>query len=151
MNKSTFAQNRQATFLYSLETEYEAGIVLQGWEVVSIRQGQANLSNSYVHIRNGEAWLIGCHVAPLKTCSDPNPDPQRDKKLLLNRRELNKLIGATAQKGMSIVALRLYLKKGNIKVAIALAKGKKAHDKRHAIKERDINRDQQRSLKDFKS
>lgn len=143
-----FANNKSATYQYSLESEYEAGLVLEGWEVVSIRQGQCNLSGSYVQLKGTEAWLVGCHIAPLKTCSKENPQPERLKKLLLNKKELNKLIGATAQKGMSIVPLRIYLKSGRIKLAIALAKGKKAHDKRQAIKERDIKRDQMKELKD---
>lgn len=147
---STLAVHKAASFQYTLDTEFEAGLVLEGWEVVAMRQGQVNLTGSYIHIKNGEAWVIGCHVSPLKTTTIEKTNPDRHKKLLLNKRELNKLIGATAQKGMSIVPLRLYLKSGRIKLAIALAKGKKSHDKRQAIKERDVKRDQMRSLKDFK-
>jgi SsrA-binding protein len=147
----TFATNRKASFLYALDTRYEAGLVLQGWEVVAIRQGQINLANSYVSIKNREAFLIGSHITPLKTCTTEKKDPQRARKLLLNRKELNKLVGATAQKGMSIVALRLYMKSGKMKLEIALAKGKKSHDKRQTIKERDIQREQLKSLKDFKA
>jgi SsrA-binding protein len=148
--KKIVANNRSATYQYSLDTEFEAGIVLQGWEVVAIRQGQVNLSGSYAHMINGEAWLTGCHIAPLKTTTIENTEPERARKLLLNKKELNKLMGATAQKGMSIIALRMYLKAGKIKIAIALAKGKKAHDKRQSIKERDIKRDQQREQKDLR-
>ena len=143
-----FATNRQASFQYSLETRYEAGLVLEGWEVISIRKAQVSLNASYISIRDGEAYLIGCQITPAKTITNLNVNPERDKKLLLHRKELNKLLGATAQKGMAIVPVKLYLKKGRIKLEIALAKGKKAHDKRQVIKERDIQRDQMRSFKD---
>lgn len=151
MKKSTktiFANNKSATYEYSIVNDFEAGLVLEGWEVVSIRQGQCNLSGSYIQIKKNEAWLVGSHISPLKTCTLENIQPERHKKLLLNKKELNKLIEATAQKGMSIVPLRIYLKSGRIKIAIALAKGKKSHDKRQAIKERDIKRDQLKELKD---
>lgn len=147
-SKTIFANNKSATYHFTLESELEAGLVLEGWEVVSTRQGKANLSNSYVQIKNGEAWLIGCFISPLSTITIEKPDSLRPKKLLLNRKELNKLIGATAEKGKSIVPLKIYLKSGRIKLAIALAKGKKVHDKRHALKEKDIQRDQLRNLRD---
>ncbi|MCP8352075.1 SsrA-binding protein SmpB [Candidatus Synchoanobacter obligatus] len=152
MKKSikTFATNRKASFLYALETRYEAGLVLQGWEVVAIRQGQINLANSYISIKNSEAYLISAHITPLKTCTSETASPERPRKLLLNRRELSKLTGATAQKGMSIVPLRLYLKSGKLKLEIALAKGKKNYDKKQSLKEKDIQREQLRSLKDFR-
>ena len=150
MKKQTkiFATNKQASYQYSLESFYEAGLVLEGWEVVSIRQGQLNLSNSYVSIRNKEAFLIGAHINPLKTSTSVNTNPDRERKLLLNSKELNKLMGATGQKGMSIIPTKVYLKSGRMKLEIALAKGKKAHDKRHAIKERDIKREQMKSFKE---
>lgn len=147
----TFATNRQASFQFELETRFEAGLVLEGWEVVAIKQGQVNLSGCYVSIRRSEAWLIGCQVTPLKTTTHTHTDNERSKKLLLNRKEINKLIGATAQKGMSIVPTRLYLKQGRIKIEVALGKGKKSHDKRQAIKERDIKREQMKSLKDHRN
>lgn len=147
---STFATNKSASFQYELSTRYEAGLVLEGWEVVAIRNAQINLSDSYISMKNGEAWLIGCHITPLKTTTHEKPDPTRHKKLLLNKKELNKLLGATAQKGMSIIPLKLYEHARKIKLAIALAKGKKSHDKRQSIKEKDIYRDQLRTMKDFK-
>ena len=106
----TFATNRKASFSYSLETRYEAGLSLQGWEVVAIRQGQINLADSYISIKQGEAFLVGAHITPLKTATSQKTEPLRHRKLLLSRKELNKLTGATAQKGMSIVALKVYAK-----------------------------------------
>lgn len=146
----TYATNRKASFSYTLETRYEAGMSLYGWEVVAIRNGQINLANSYVSIKQGEAYLVSAHITPLDTTTSIKLDPTRPRKLLLNRKELNKLSGAIAQKGMSIVALKVYAKSGIMKLEIALAKGKKSHDKRDAIKERDIMREQQKSLKDFR-
>ena len=149
VNKA-FATNRKASHSYSLETRYEAGLSLYGWEVVAIRQGQINLAESYVSIKQGEAFLIGAHITPLKTATSQTTEPLRPRKLLLNRKELNKLSGATAQKGMSIVALKIYAKSGKMKLEIAVAKGKKSHDKRQSIKERDIQRDQLKALRDLK-
>ena len=152
MKKPTkvFATNRQASYQYDLQTRYEAGLVLEGWEVVAIRQGQINITNSYISIKNREAFLIGSHITPLKTATSQKTNPERTRKLLLNLKELNKLIGATAQKGMSIVPIKIYDKSGRMKLDIALAKGKKTHDKRQAVKERDINRETLKSLKDFR-
>ncbi len=124
--------------------------MLQGWEAVAIRQGQVNIANSYVSIKNREAFLIGSHITPLKTATSQETDPERTRKLLLNVKELNKLIGATAQKGMAIVPIKVYSKSGRMKLEIALAKGQKNYDKRHAIKERDIKRDTLKALKDFR-
>ena len=154
MKKKTyqvFATNRKATFQYTLETKFEAGLCLEGWEVVAIRQGQISLVGSYVTIRKSEAYLVGCQITPLKTATNIKAVAERSKKLLLTRKEINKLIGATAQRGMSIVPVKVYLKGGYIKVEIALAKGKKDHDKRQAIKDRDIKREQMKTLKDFKN
>jgi SsrA-binding protein len=152
MKKPTkvFASNRQASYQFDLQTRYEAGLVLEGWEVVAIRQGQLNITNSYVTIKNREAFLIGAHINPLKTATSQKIDSERTRKLLLNTKELNKLIGATAQKGMSIVPIKVYDKSGRMKIAIALAKGKKTHDKRQAVKEREINRETLKSLKDIR-
>ena len=152
MKKPTkvFASNRQASYQFDLQTRYEAGLVLEGWEVVAIRQGQLNITNSYVTIKNREAFLIGAHINPLKTATSKKIDSERTRKLLLNTKELNKLIGATAQKGMSIVPIKVYDKSGRMKIAIALAKGKKTHDKRQAVKEREINRETLKSLKDIR-
>ena len=152
MKKPTkvFASNRQASYQFDLQTRYEAGLVLEGWEVVAIRQGQLNITNSYVTIKNREAFLIGAHINPLKTATSQKIDSERTRKLLLNTKELNKLIGATAQKGMSIVPIKVYDKSGRMKIAIALAKGKKTHYKRQAVKEREINRETLKSLKDIR-
>lgn len=152
MKKPTkvFASNRQASYQFDLQTRYEAGLVLEGWEVVAIRQGQLNITNSYVSIKNREAFLIGAHINPLKTATSQKIDSERTRKLLLNTKELNKLIGATALKGMSIVPIKVYDKSGRMKLAIALAKGKKTHDKRQAVKEREINRETLKSLKDIR-
>ena len=152
MKKPTkvFASNRQASYQFDLQTRYEAGLVLEGWEVVAIRQGQLNITNSYISIKNREAFLIGAHITPLKTATSQKIDSERTRKLLLNARELNKLIGATAQKGMSIVPIKVYDKSGRMKIEIALAKGKKTHDKRQAVKEREINRETLKSLKDIR-
>lgn len=145
-----FASNRQASYQFDLQTRYEAGLVLEGWEVVAIRQGQLNITNSYVSIKNREAFLIGAHINPLKTATSQKIESDRTRKLLLNTKELNKLIGATALKGMSIVPIKVYDKSGRMKLAIALAKGKKTHDKRQAVKEREINRETLKSLKDIR-
>ena len=143
-----FATHKQASYQYSLETFFEAGMVLEGWEVVAIRQGQLNLTNSYVSIKDREAFLVGAHITPLKTSTSLKTDPNRTRKLLLNTKELNKLVGATQQKGFSIIPTKVYLKSGRMKLEIALAKGKKSHDKRQAIKDRDLKREQMQSLKD---
>lgn len=143
-----FATHKQASYQYSLETFFEAGMVLEGWEVVAIRQGQLNLTNSYVSIKDREAFLVGSHITPLKTSTSQKTDPNRTRKLLLNTKELNKLVGATQQKGFSVIPTKVYLKSGRMKLEIALAKGKKSHDKRQAIKDRDLKREQMQSLKD---
>ena len=149
-SNQNFATNRKASFQYTLETRFESGIVLTGWEVVAIRQGQVNLSESHVTIKSSEAWLINAQITPLSTVTNIKADPHRRRKLLLNRKELNKLIGATTQKGMSIVPTKIYLKNGKMKLEIALGKGKKKHDKRQTLKDRAILKEQNRSLKEFK-
>lgn len=145
---STIALNKKARHDYHLEERFESGIALQGWEAKSMRAGRAQLKESYVIIRNGEIFLFGAHISPLTTASTHiKPDPTRTRKLLLHQGEISKLIGAVERKGYTLVPLALYWKRGRAKLEIALAKGKKAHDKRAAIKERDWNRDQQRLLK----
>jgi SsrA-binding protein len=144
----TIALNRKALHEYSIEDRFEAGISLQGWEVKSLRAGRIQLDQSYVIIKNGEAWLLGSNMTPLQTASTHiNPDPQRTRKLLLHAKELSKLIGSVERKGYTLVPLSLYWKNNRVKLAIALAKGKKQHDKRAAEKERDWKRDKQRILK----
>ncbi|MBT1065297.1 SsrA-binding protein SmpB [Bowmanella sp. Y26] len=145
---STIALNRKARHEYFLEDKFEAGISLQGWEVKSIRAGKANLSDAYVIIQNGEAFLLGCKIQPLKEASSHVIcDPDRSRKLLLNKRELNRLLGAREQKGYSIVATAMYWKKCWVKVEIYLAKGKQSQDKRDSIKDRDWARQKERLMK----
>src|SRR3989338_4750873 len=142
------ASNKKARHDYHLETQFEAGLVLEGWEVKSIRAGHVQLKESYVILKSGEAWLIGAHISPLKTASTHiTPDPTRSRKLLLNRCEINKLISAREREGYTIVPLDLHWFKNRVKLNIAIAKGKKAHDKRASTKERDWNREKQRVLK----
>lgn len=148
---STIALNKRARHEYHLEERFEAGLALQGWEVKSLRAGKANIAEAHVIIKRGEAFLLGAHFIPLPSASTHvNPDPTRTRKLLLHDYELKGLIGATEQKGYTIVPTALYWKKGRAKLEIALAKGKKKHDKRRDEKEKDWNRQKQRILKDQK-
>jgi SsrA-binding protein len=145
----TIALNKKARHDYFIEANFECGLALQGWEVKSLRAGRAQLTESYVHLRNGEAWLLGAHIAPLTTASTHvRTDPTRTRKLLLHRRELDRLIGAVERRGYTLVPLRLYWKKGKAKLDIGLAKGKKQHDKRASEKDRDWKRQRARILKD---
>ncbi len=145
---NTIALNKKALQDYFIEEQFEAGLVLEGWEVKSLRAGRVQLKEGYVTIKDGEAWLFGAHISPLPTASTHiNPDPRRTRKLLLHRRELSKLIGAIERRGYTLVPLSLYWKKGRAKLKIGLAKGKKLYDKRAAEKERDWQREKQRLLK----
>jgi len=145
---STIALNRKAHHEFFIEDRYEAGVVLQGWEVKSLRAGRIQLDQSYVLLKNGTAWLFGSLITPLQTASTHiNPDPQRSRKLLLHQKELNKLTGSVERKGYTLVPLALYWKNNLVKLEIGLAKGKKLHDKRATEKERDWNRQKQRILK----
>jgi len=145
---SSIAQNKKARFDYFIEETIEAGLALEGWEVKSLRAGKGQITESYVILRRGEAWLRGAHITPLPTASTHiSPDPSRTRKLLLNRNELDRLTGLVERKGYALVALELYWKKGRVKVAIGLAKGKKQHDKRATEKERDWQRDKARIMK----
>jgi len=144
----TIALNRKATHEYALEDRFEAGVALEGWEVKSLRAGRIQLDQSYVILKNGEAWLLGAQITPLLTASTHiNPDPTRTRKLLLKHKELNKLFGSVERKGYTLIPLSLYWKGNRVKLAIALAKGKKLHDKRASEKERDWKREKQRILK----
>jgi len=146
---ASIALNRKALHEYTIEERLEAGVMLQGWEVKSLRAGRVQLDQSYVILKNGEAWLIGASITPLPTASTHiHPDPQRTRKLLLHHSELNKLIGHVERKGYTLIPLSLYWKSNRVKLEIALAKGKKQHDKRAALKERDWNRQKQRHLMD---
>jgi SsrA-binding protein len=139
------AENRRARFDYFIEERFEAGMVLQGWEVKSLRAGKAQITESHVFLRNGEAFVIGAHFAPLKTASTHViADPTRTRKLLMNRSELEYLLGAVERKGYTLVPLELYWKGGKAKLQIGLAKGKKQHDKRATEKDRDWERDKAR-------
>jgi len=144
------SDNRQARFLYEILDTYEAGIQLTGTEVKSIRAGKVNLRDGYCLIRNGEAWLMNVHIAPHKMASQYfNHEPKHDRKLLLHKKEINKLIGLLEQKGLSLVPLKMYIKGDWIKVNLGLGKGKKLHDKRETIKRRDDERQMARMMKRF--
>ena len=146
--QSSIAQNKKARFDYFIEDRLEAGLALQGWEVKSMRAGKAQLTDSFVIFRDGEAYLLGSHVAPLNTVSTHViAEPKRTRKLLMNRREIDRLIGLVERKGYTLIALELYWSKNRVKVAVGLAKGKKQHDKRDTEKDRDWQRDKARALK----
>jgi len=145
---NTIAQNKKARFDYFIEERFEAGLALQGWEVKSLRAGKAQLVDSFVMIRDGEAWLHGSHLTPLSSASTHvTPEPARIRKLLLNRREIDRLTGLVERKGYTLVALELYWNKGRAKLSLGLAKGKKQHDKRATEKDRDWDRDRSRVLR----
>jgi SsrA-binding protein len=142
------AENRRARFDYFIEERLEAGLALEGWEVKAMRAGRAQVAEAYVYVRNGEAFMTGAHVSPLNTVSTHKPaDPVRTRKLLLNRRELDHLVGAVERRGYTIVPLELYWSKGRAKLLIGLAKGKAKHDKRATEKDRDWERDKARMLR----
>ena len=147
-SSNTIILNKKARHDYLIEQRFEAGLVLEGWEVKSLRAGRIQIRDSYVFLKNGEAFLLGALITPLPTASTHiKPDPQRTRKLLLNRRELNTLIGAVERKGYAVVPTAMYWKHGRAKIEIGLAKGKKAHDKRQDEKARDWQREKQRILK----
>jgi len=142
------ADNKKAAFNYFFEERFEAGMVLQGWEVKALRGGKAQLTDGYVVIRAGELFLLGCQIYPLKTASTHvNPDAARTKKLLMHKKDIRRLIGKVEQKGYTLVPLNLHWKNGRAKCDIALAKGKAEHDKRNVIKEREGKREAQRAMK----
>ena len=146
--ENVIAVNRKARHDYFIEESFEAGLVLEGWEVKSLRAGSAQLSESYVHVRNGEAWLVGAHLSPLKTTSTHiKADPTRSRKLLLHRQELDRLVGAVERKGNALIPLDLHWSKGRAKLLVGLARGKKQHDKRASAKDRDWQRQKARILK----
>lgn len=147
-SSSTIAQNKKAFHDYFIEENYEAGIVLVGTEVKSIRNGKVNLKDSYGVFKNGELFLINMHVSPYEQGNIFNRDPLRDRKLLLHKRELSKLFGKKNQEGYSLIPTSLYYKNGRIKVNICLAKGKKNYDKRDSMLEREHRRDIDRAIKE---
>ena len=145
---NTIARNRIARHDYFIDDDIEVGIVLDGWEVKSLREGSLQLKESYVMVKNGELWLTGAHISPLSSASTHvNPDPRRIRKLLAHRIEIDRLVGMVERKGYTLVALSAYWVRGRAKLKIGIAKGKKSHDKRSTLKERDWKRDQARILK----
>ena len=143
--------NKKAYHDYLIEEKFEAGVVLEGWEIKAIRDGRGQLKDSYVRIKNGEVWLLGFNVTPMFSASSHvRPDSMRLKKLLLHRREINRLIGKVDQKGFTLIALDLHYQKGRVKAAIALAKGKKLHDKRATEKDREAKKETAKAIKEFK-
>jgi SsrA-binding protein len=145
----TVAVNRKARHIYTITETFEAGLVLTGTEIKSIRAGKANLSDAYARVEKGEAWLVGAHIAPYEAGNRYNHEPKRDRKLLLHRGEIDALIGRAAAKGLTIVPLRLYITaRGRAKVELGLARGKQLHDRRRDIAERDMRREIERDLAD---
>lgn len=145
---ANIAVNRKAHHEFSIEDRFEAGLILEGWEVKSLRAGRVQLDQGYILLKQGAAWLFGALITPLQTASTHiHPDQQRSRKLLLHRRELNKLIGSVERRGYTVVPLSLYWKNNRVKIEIGLAKGKKLHDKRSDQKEKDWQRQKERLLK----
>ena len=142
------AENRKARHEYFIESTYECGIALVGTEVKSIRMGKVNIKDSYVRIKNGEAFVIGMHVSPYEKGNIFNRDPFRERKLLLHKREIRKLLALSQADGYSLIPLQLYLRDGLVKLELAVAKGKKLYDKRSSIAERDAKRDMDRRMKE---
>ncbi|HQN68871.1 MAG TPA: SsrA-binding protein SmpB [Anaerolineaceae bacterium] len=149
MNVKVVSTNRKARFEYFVSDTYEAGLVLKGTEIKSIRQGKMSLQEAYVRTDGEEAWLVGAHIAPYEQASTAQHNPTRDRKLLLHKKEIHQLWNAVRIKGMTIVPLRVYLKAGRAKLEIGVARGKKQYDKRESIKERDIQRESSRRGGDF--
>jgi SsrA-binding protein len=141
------ATNRRARHEYEILETLEAGLVLRGTEVKSLRDGQVNFKDSYATVRNGEAWLRGCHISPYSHGTDANHEPERDRKLLLHKREITRIVGKTAEKGLTVVPLKIYFKGGRIKIEIGLARGKKLHDKRATLRERETKREMEKAAR----
>jgi SsrA-binding protein len=147
-SESTIAVNKKARHDYFIEKNFECGLVLEGWEVKSLRAGRAQITETYVFLKKGEAYVTGAHITPLNTASTHvHPEPTRTRKLLLNRKELDQMVVAVERKGYTLVALSLYWSKGRAKLDVGLAKGKKQHDKRASDKDRDWQRQKARILK----
>ena len=145
---NTIARNRIVRHDYFIEDDIEVGMVLQGWEVKSLREGNLQLKESYVMIKNGEMWITGAHISPLNSASTHvNADPRRPRKLLAHRTEIHRLVGMVERKGYTLVAISAYWSRGRAKLKVGIAKGKKAHDKRATIKDRDWKRDQARVIR----
>ena len=151
MGERTIALNRRARHEYTIDETFEAGLVLTGTEIKSVRGGKVNLSDAFARVEHGEAWLIGAHIAPFEGGNRVNHEPKRTRKLLLHRRQIDELLGRAKQKGQTIVPLRLYISdRGRAKVELALARGKQLHDKRRDIAERDARREVARELADVR-
>jgi SsrA-binding protein len=140
--------NKQARFDYHLEDRYEAGLVLQGTEVKSLRDGRANLKDSYAVVDGGEVYLYNCHISPYPNGGYANHEPQRVRKVLLHRKEIRRLVGKTRERGLTLIPLRLYFLRGKAKVELALARGKKQYDKREDMKQRDADREIERAFRE---
>jgi SsrA-binding protein len=143
----TIATNRRARHDYHILETIEAGLVLKGTEVKSLRAGQVTFKDSYATVRNDEAWLLGCHISPYSHGSDANHNPERDRKLLLHKREIARLSGKVAERGLTLVPLRMYFKQGRAKLELGLGRGKKLHDKRSALQEREVRREMDRAAR----
>jgi len=141
------ASNRKAYHEYYIDETHEAGVVLTGTEIKSVRAGSVNLRDSYAQVRNGEMWLMNVHIAPYEPASRQNVDPYRERKLLMHRKEILRLFGRVQEKGLTLIPLRIYLQKNKAKVEIGLARGKKQYDKREAIAKRDAAREMERAVK----
>ena len=141
------ATNRRARHEYEILETVEAGLVLRGTEVKSLRAGLVNFKDSYASVRNGEGWLLGCHISPYSHGTDANHEPERDRKLLLHKRELSRLSGKISERGLTLVPLGLYFRAGRAKVELGLARGKKLHDKRSALREREVRREMDKSVR----
>jgi len=141
------ATNRRARHEYEILETLEAGLVLRGTEVKSLRAGLVNFKDSYATVRNGEVWFLGCHISPYSHGTDANHDPERDRKLLLHDREIKRLAGKIAERGLTLVPLKLYFKKGRAKLEIGLGRGKKLHDKRSALREREVRREMDKAAR----
>jgi SsrA-binding protein len=147
MEEKLFSTNRQASHLYFLLDRFEAGLELMGTEVKAIRGGKANLKDSYAVIRNGEAWLMNCHISPYEYGNRQNHDPLRKRKLLLHRQQIRRLTGKTVERGLTLIPTKLYLKNGKIKCELALAKGKKLYDKRETERRKTADREARRAMR----
>lgn len=146
--RKTIAVNKRARFEFHIDERIEAGIALEGWEVKSLREGHVQFADSYVLLKDNEAWLFGCHMEPLPTAaSHIRTDPTRTRKLLLHRREIDHLVGLVERKGFTLIPTAMYFSRGRVKVEIGVARGKRQHDKRKAVKDRDWERQKERIMK----
>ena len=147
LDEKLIAKNKKAFHDYFITEKLEAGIVLSGTEVKAVREGRLNLKDSYAHIKDGEAFLLNCHISPYSHGNRQNHDPTRTRKLLLHRKEIRKLIGKTREKGLTLVPLRVYLKRGRIKVELGLARGKRLYDKRETKRLKEMDREARAAMK----